>query len=183
MTRLVPFVVAVLIALAVATPAVAERSSVRAERLVMLERDFLLEINAVRAVHGLRPLALSAGLQSAAVRHSHAMLAAGFFSHSSRNGTPFSDRIRRSYVSQGFDTWSVGESILFDNSHTFTPATSISAWMASPRHRRNLLSPSWREVGIGVARAAAAPGVFGGGEAWVVTLDFGTRARGKKHSA
>lgn len=155
--------------------------SARAERVSSLEQSILRELNAVRSGRGLRPLSRSKGLTAAAVGHSRSMLTAGYFSHTSGNGTSFSDRIRRSYGSRGFATWTVGENILFDSDAVDATAT-IAAWLASPPHRRNLLSAAWRDVGIGVARTGAAPGVFGGGSAWVITMDFGSRS-GKKPAA
>ena len=45
--------------------------------------------------------------------------------------------------------------------------------MASPPHRKNILTPHWREIGISAMRLAAAPGVFGGQDATIITTDFG----------
>jgi uncharacterized protein YkwD len=49
-------------------------------------------------------------------------------------------------------------------------------WMASPGHRENILTPSWRQIGIAVAFEPDAPGVFGGHSATLVTTDFGVRS-------
>jgi uncharacterized protein YkwD len=70
--------------------------------------------------------------------------------------------------------WSVGETI-FATSGTMTAAETVDAWLASPPHRAILLSAQWREVGIGVAKAAQAGGSFGGLPASVATADFGAR--------
>jgi uncharacterized protein YkwD len=172
--RLASVLVAVLAAMSCSTSAPAAPAEQRTERVASLERAVLRQLNAVRSARGLRPLTLDAGLTAAAAGHSRAMLTAGFFSHSSRDGGSFSDRVRRSYTSRGFRLWSVGENILFE-SDSLSPAGTIAAWMASPPHRRNLLRANWRDVGIGVARTTSAPGVFGGGEAWVITMDFGVR--------
>jgi uncharacterized protein YkwD len=180
--RLSFLVLVVVAAATVASAASGAPVTARAERIVSLEQSILRELNDMRSARGLRPLRLSRGLQVAALGHSRAMLSSGFFSHSSSNGASFSDRIRRSYSARGFVGWTVGENILFDSAAIDAPAT-IAAWMASPPHRRNLLSPAWREVGIGVARNASAPGVFDGGSAWVVTMDFGARAGAKKPAA
>jgi uncharacterized protein YkwD len=48
-------------------------------------------------------------------------------------------------------------------------------WMASPEHRRNVLDPMWRDVGISALHAPVAPGIFAGGPVTVVTADFGRR--------
>ena len=39
---------------------------------------------------------------------------------------------------------------------------ALKVWMDSPGHRKNILAPGWREVGLSALTVAAAPGVFGG---------------------
>jgi uncharacterized protein YkwD len=52
---------------------------------------------------------------------------------------------------------------------------ALATWMASHGHRANILTPSWREIGVAAAYAPDAPGVFGGHSALLVTTDFGVR--------
>lgn len=144
--------------------------------LTTLEAAIVGELNATRVARGLRPLAISRGLHAAARAHSRAMLASGAFRHNSPDGTGFAERLRRFYPSRGFDSWSVGENLLF-STEELTAAQAIAAWLDSPSHRRNMLSTAWRELGVGVWRAAAAPGDFQGADASVVTVDFGSRKR------
>jgi uncharacterized protein YkwD len=82
--------------------------TVAVTRSPSLEELLLRQINAVRATHGLGKLSASTALSRSAVAHSRAMATYGFFAHESRNGTPFSQRIKQYYVprSQG---WTVGE--------------------------------------------------------------------------
>ena len=42
-------------------------------------------------------------------------------------------------------------------------------------HREDMLSPEWREVGIGALHADSAGGAFKQEAVWVVTMDFGAR--------
>ena len=51
----------------------------------------------------------------------------------------------------------------------------VAAWLDSPTHRTIVLSPTWRDAGIGVLLRPEAPPTFGGTEAIVVTADFGLR--------
>jgi uncharacterized protein YkwD len=51
----------------------------------------------------------------------------------------------------------------------------VLLWMGSPPHRRNLLAPGWRSLGISARFAPNARGAFGGNPTWVVTLDLGAR--------
>ncbi len=146
------------------------------ERLPAVETGILHRLNVVRTANGLRPLVVSGALQDAAVSHSRAMLLGGFFEHDSPDGTSFSTRLRKFYSPKGYDTWSVGENLLFASS-VVTPAETIEAWMESPEHRDNMLTGRWRDVGIAALQATTAPGAFGGEQTFLVTMDFGTRGR------
>jgi uncharacterized protein YkwD len=146
-----------------------------AARLEMLEQSVLTSLNATRSSHGLRPLLLSNDLQSAAVSHSRSMVAGGYFKHESEDGSPFSLRVKEYYAAAGFARWSVGENLLYATDE-LDAGSVIQAWLQSPSHRRNILSPAWREVGIGAIHASSAGGEFGGARTLVVTMDFGTRS-------
>jgi uncharacterized protein YkwD len=139
-----------------------------------LEVAVLAELNAVRRAHGLMPLRRSTGLAAAAALHSRAMAQFGFFQHESRDGTSFSQRVQRFYSPSGHRSWSVGENLLW--STRLTAAHAVKMWMDSPGHRRNILTPHWREVGLSAVRALRAPGVFGGRDVVIVTSDFGVRS-------
>jgi uncharacterized protein YkwD len=166
-------VVAAAAAAMLAVPATAAApSDVRA--VDSLERSILVEINAVRRAHGLAPVRGSVALARAADGHSRAMATLGFFSHTSRDGTVFWKRIARSYSSRGYGYWTVGENLLWSSSE-LDGARVVRMWLNSPPHRRVLLNRLWRELGISAVHASAAPGDFGGGEATIVTADFGTR--------
>jgi uncharacterized protein YkwD len=52
----------------------------------------------------------------------------------------------------------------------------VEAWLNSPPHREIILSPTWRDAGIGALYALAAPQEFGGSQTIVVTADFGLRS-------
>ena len=173
------FALLLVVALA-AMPAVAASSgtaaSQTAQRQVALERAIVERINAVRAERGLRPLAVSTGLRTAAFAHTRALATRGLFQHESADGTPFHKRVGRYYGQSGFGSWSVGENLVFGTA-PFWAADAVEAWLDSPGHRRNMLSPHWREVGVGVVIADAAPGVFGGDTVVIATADFGIRRR------
>ena len=162
-------------AAAVATPAAAVR-------LQTLDAEILVRLNATRVSRGLRPLVLSSQLRDAAVAHSRSMLEGGFFAHESRDGSPFTARVKRYYRPTGYASWSAGENLLY-NTARIEARAAIQAWLASPPHRANLLDPGWREVGIGSLHARAAGGTFGGRPTWVVTMDFGTRTGARKTAA
>jgi uncharacterized protein YkwD len=139
-----------------------------------LESRLLREINTTRAAHGLRGLRWSRRLTAAANQHSASMAAKGYFSHESANGGSFWRRIAGFYGYRGYRQWSVGENLLW-SSPSVSPGGALQMWMNSPPHRENLLSRSWREIGLSAVHANSAPGVYGGRAVTVVTADFGVR--------
>ena len=167
------FMLALLALALVAVPA-SGAGEANAQRLTAVESQLVREINRVRAAEGLRPLKVSPGLRSAAFGHSRTMLEAGVFDHSSPDGTSAPERIGRSYPARPSRPWAVGE-VLFSTSGELTAREAVARWLASPGHRGILLSPQWREVGIGVARSPLAGGAFHNLPASVATADFGAR--------
>lgn len=145
----------------------------RATPEAALEAALLGEINELRTEHGLAPLRPSPGLSTAAEQHSEAMGEHGFFAHESSDGSAFWRRIERAYPRRGHRLWGVGENLAWGTE--LTAETAIDLWLASPLHRRNLLHPRWREIGIAAVRVPGAPGVFGGQDVTIVTTDFGVR--------
>jgi uncharacterized protein YkwD len=135
-----------------------------------LVRATLCVLNAERVRHNLRPLRLNRKLSRAARRHSRAMARQRFFSHSSPNGASFVDRIRRTGYLSRARRWTVGENIAYGSGARSTARSIGSAWMNSAPHRANILSRSFRAIGIGIAR-----GVPSGGRGATYTTDFGRR--------
>jgi uncharacterized protein YkwD len=141
-----------------------------------LEARVAVRVNLVRRWHGLPALRKSRGLAAAARRHSRDMGMRGYFEHDSATGIAFWRRIERTYGSRGFGRWEVGENIAW-NSSSATAAQIVRQWMLSPPHRANILSRSWRELGLGAYRVRRAAGAYGGRAVTIVTLDLGVRAR------
>ena len=138
------------------------------------ERSVLVEVNQVRRDRGLAPVTLSARLSRAALSHSTEMTRHGFFAHASRDGSPFWKRVKRFYPSKAYRYWAVGETLLW-SSGELEAGRAVRMWMNSPPHRKVLLTPRWRELGLAAVRAQAAPGAFGGRDVTVLTADFGIR--------
>ncbi len=139
-----------------------------------LEAALLADVNVLRARRGLARLRRSDGLTRAAAEHSRVMGVRGFFRHESADGSAFWKRIQRHYSSAGYTRWGVAENLLWA-SPTIESEAAVQKWLTSPKHRRVLLDPLWRQVGIAAARFEAAPGAFGGLEVTIVTADFGYR--------
>ena len=134
-------------------------------------RATLCVLNAERARHNLRPLRLNRKLSAAARRHSRAMARKRFFSHTSPGGASFVDRIRRTGYLSGARSWHIGENIAYGSGSRSTPRSIGTAWMNSPPHRANILSSSFRSIGIGIA--SGTPSGDGGA---TYTTDFGRRS-------
>jgi uncharacterized protein YkwD len=165
---------AVLLALGTGPAAAAPSATVAVTASQQLDAAVLVQVNDVRRAHGLGPVRLSAKLSAAAAAHSVEMGRDGYFAHSSADGSAFWKRVERYYPSQGFGFWSVGENLLWASPDVSAPG-ALKLWMASPEHRRNLLTARWREIGISAVKVHAAPGAYHGLDVTIVTTDFGVR--------
>jgi uncharacterized protein YkwD len=162
------------LALAPSSGAALQRPASGAARQTTLATSLLVEINAVRRDHGLKPLATSARLAKAARQHTREMGVDGYFEHESFDSTPFWKRIERWYPSKKWRSWSVGENLVY-SSPDLTAQDAVDMWMHSPEHRANILSRMWREIGLSAIHFGTAPGEYEGGPVTIVTADFGSR--------
>jgi uncharacterized protein YkwD len=122
----------------------------------------LAAMNEVRAAHGLAPLRLDPRLQRAAHAHSSDMLRRNYFAHG-----PFVSRLTRF----GVRGPRVGENLAWGVGTGADPRQVVRSWLASPRHRKNVLRRGFRRVGIGLL-----VGPFAGySGATVMTADFAGR--------
>jgi uncharacterized protein YkwD len=131
-------------------------------------------INSVRAERGLKPLVISSKLSAPAAQHTREMGVNGYFEHESLDASPFWKRIQRWYSPGHWHSWGVGENLLWSDGD-LTATDAVAMWMQSPEHRANLLSRTWREIGISAMHFDAAPGEFDGESVTIVTADFGLR--------
>jgi uncharacterized protein YkwD len=127
-----------------------------------LEAEVVTLTNAERAKQGCPELRVDDGLAAAARAHSVEMAGTGTFQHDSLDGTDPGERMRAA----GYDTSGTGwaENIARGQAD---PAAVLTAWLASPGHRANILNCGHRAIGVGAARAA------NGQLYW--TQDFGGR--------
>jgi uncharacterized protein YkwD len=175
----------VVILLAVGAPASARvsdrptgsRNAVRVQGVSALsdfEQQVVVVVNQQRVRRGLVPLRVNRRLSVAARGHSLSMAEHGYFAHEGFDGSAFWVRIKAVYPVLPGRAWAAGENLAWA-SPELTAAETVDMWLKSPQHRQNLLAPRWREVGIGGVRALAAPGVYEGLDATIVTADFGVR--------
>lgn len=125
-----------------AVPASASTETLRLATACLIDRE--------RTRRGLRRLDLDPRLTSAAARHARDMVDRSYFAHASRSGSTPAVRIRRTGYLRAAAGWRVGEILAWGTDERSSPRAVVAAWMASPRHRANLLG-SFHDVGIGVA--------------------------------
>lgn len=148
----------------------AEAGKVSHRKLV---RATLCLLNKQRHAHHMKRLKLSKRLGHAARGHSAEMARAHYFSHDSRSGASFLDRIRRAGYLKRARRWSVGENIAWGTGRLSTPRSIVRAWMHSPGHRANILERNFRHIGIGISFRAPVMAAAHAGATY--TTDFGTR--------
>jgi uncharacterized protein YkwD len=144
------------------TPSAAHAAKVRAATVCLVNRQ--------RARHGLRRLRTHRSLAHAARNYARQMVAQRFFAHVSPAGSTMPQRIKRTNYLRSAHGWTLGENIAWGSGRSATPAQIVSAWMRSPGHRRNILDPRYRELGIGIAIGAPT-----GGSGATYVNEFGRR--------
>lgn len=151
-----------------ARPTAANAATIRHATLCLLNRQ--------RARHGLPRLRQQRSLNRAATAYARLMVRQGFFDHVSPGGSTMTARIRSTSYLHGTRGWSIGENLAWGAGSAGSPARIVAAWMRSPGHRRNILDPTFREIGIGVA-AGAPRGAGASVPAGTYATEFGARAR------
>jgi uncharacterized protein YkwD len=134
----------------------------------VLRRAVLCLVNRQRTQRHLPQLHASRRLDSSAQRWTNVMAGGGLFSH----GADFAARI----TATGFSWSTAGENIA---SGYATPGQVVRAWMASPGHCRNILTPNFLDAGTGVSTA----GVQGSGPGtWTQDFALPMFARARSHN-
>lgn len=127
-------------------------------------------MNIERKAAGRPELRQQVTLRVVATRYSRQMVEDNFFSHVSPSGSTLSSRIKRSSYLKGARSYALGENLAWGQGSLATPREIVESWMDSPGHRANILSPKFKDVGIGVVEGT--PGKGSGG---TYTTNFGRR--------
>jgi hypothetical protein len=122
------------------------------------------QINAIRIQNGLAPLIAVPQLNASAQSYASAMATGRFFAHAGPDGSTFSSRDEAA----GYTNWTYLEENLAAGQPTV--AAAVNAWMKSPAHRADLLSPRVTETGVGYVDLTGSPY----GHYWV--QEFGSRS-------
>ncbi len=105
--------------------------------------QLLLLTNQKRQENGLPPLSLNQELSQAAFNKANNMFAEDYWAHNSPDGkTPWVF-----IKAAGYNYIYAGENLARGFT---TPSDVVNAWMASPEHRQNMLSPNYTNVGYAV---------------------------------
>jgi uncharacterized protein YkwD len=134
-------------------------------------------VNIERTSRGQPALRRDGDLSQAARGHASNMARHNFFAHVNPDGDTLSDRLRKAGYGRPGDGWRAGENLGWGTGDRATPNSLVDAWLASPGHRRILLSGTYREIGVGVAGGAPSASSSGLPGA-TYTMDLGTIVRG-----
>ncbi len=102
----------------------------------------LNEINALRFTHNLPPLRLNTQLNQAAQHHAAFLARTQQVSHTGAQGSRPPHRLTQA----GYAGHIIGENLANGQR---TAREVVRDWLASATHRRNLLNPQAREIGVG----------------------------------
>lgn len=124
---------------ATASPTLAEASDI--------ERRAFEQTNVMRVQNGLPALEWDADVCRMARTHSESMSRLNYFSHVTPDGLRLRERAR----AVGIVTFTVlGENIAYNQGYEDPGAFAVERWMASPKHRANILSKEFRAMAIGM---------------------------------
>ena len=140
-----------------------------AGNLTQVASATLCLLNDERAAAGLHPLTVAQGLTQPSASYSARMVAESFFALVAPDGATLTDRLEAGGYIEPDGDWTVGENIAWGQGDISTARSIMIAWMNSPGHRENILTPEFSEVGIGIVPGT--PGDTSWGATY--TTDFG----------
>lgn len=125
------------------------------EDLLAIEKKILLLTNNERNARGLPAFQASVALTYLAGKQSENMCAARSLEHESAafpiGWRKFTDRLKTGRLTEGAEN--IGYRTLREQPEKWATAV-VKEWMKSPKHRKNILNPRWRYLGIGVRMCA-----------------------------
>lgn len=118
--------------------------------------------NEKRVQAGLAPLTFNSTLSAAAKAKGEDMLIRDYWAHTAPDGTePW-----KFFGDAGYKYRYAGENLARDFSNA---SSAVEAWMASPSHKDNLLSPKYKDIGVAVME-----GDLAGADTTLIVQLFGT---------
>lgn len=136
------------------------------------EKRVIAAINEQRAAAGLAKLRFRVSLTNAARAHVRDIAAREVLTHVSDNGWTLVERVRHyGYSAVDCSYWKVGETLACATAGTAAarPRAIVALWMLSAAHRDILLTPRFRDIGVGIVRGDDGMRYF--------TVDVGRRVK------
>lgn len=133
--------------------------------------DLLILTNQKRAEVGLSPVVLNSALSKAAEEKAQYMIEKNFWAHVAPDGTTPWYFIKNS----GYEYLYAGENL----ARGYNSAPDVmAAWMASPSHRENILSPHYKDIGFAVKS-----GTLTGADTVLIVEEFGSKYQGQDEAS
>lgn len=129
-------------------------------------------LNRKRKARGLRALKRHSKPRKAATRHNRRMIRTNCFAHQCPGELDLVGRLTKARYLPHSGRWGVGENLAWGMGRRSTPGSIVRKWMRSPGHRANILTESFRHVGIAVHRGNPRKDSKRG---TTYTVDFGFR--------
>lgn len=139
-------VVAAIVGGAYAAKRLTEGSAASVHALPPAQHHLFTYINQERAARGLHLLRQDVILASLAAIHTRDELAGDYFAHDAPQGMTFGERV--SYLHRSH----VGEVLAWGDGMFGTSRGILSLWLNSAEHRRIILDPRMRRIGIAVLK-------------------------------
>jgi uncharacterized protein YkwD len=128
---------------------------VKTESLDWFKQEFLTRINSVRQkgcscgkiyYPPAPPVVWNTELETAAYWHAKDMSSKKYFSHTSQDGRVLRDRVSAvGYSLTGIKSYSIGENIALGQRSI---KEVVNDWLKSEEHCKNLMNPTFKEVGV-----------------------------------
>jgi uncharacterized protein YkwD len=131
-------------------------------------------IDQVRRTYHLRPLRANNDLRTLATSQVHHMVSWNYFADNRPGGVTPISLISATAYSEHAKSLSIGQNIGWGTGDYASPASIVAAWMASPPHRKIILTGGYRDAGVGVTPAL--PPVLGQEQAGATyAIELGAR--------
>lgn len=159
-----PFGLIAVIVIALSIPALSNQlssGSVLGTQNSVTPSQLYAGTNSVRKTHGLAPLEANSELSKAALEKANDMFKNNYWAHVSPSGvTPW-----HWFKAEKYNYSAAGENL----AKNFTSSSGVmSAWMASPEHRANILDDNYSDIGIAVVN-----GMLDGEPTQLVVAEYG----------
>jgi uncharacterized protein YkwD len=133
-------------------------------------------INQLRNSHHLRVLRSNRSLQRIATRQVREMVQWNYFSDWPPAGRGAGTLIPSSRYAAHAARLSTGQNIGWGTGDEATPASMVSAWMASPPHRALMLAGDFHDIGVGISPSLPAV-LERGPQGGLYAVEFAARGR------